>query len=205
MAKIHIRIYRIHDNDLFTVIEHYKFNFSGALYCALSAYCKKDIFIINLPEKREKPVQFKKHYLTRYLSLDEEKDIDILQMLSKIPPRMRNCFLKNILRLYLCVPYDAPGYYEIFRRSRRTANAARYKRTYRSSEKCPVKKEKEDNEERAVLNYDVNAVEENKKAEPVPLFKEQTSQEMLENKYPEPVESDEDQNITELFSAFLEH
>lgn len=164
MVKIHIRIYRSHDYDLIHILENYKFNFSKAVYCALSAYCKHDVFVIELPEKRNQPKKLRKNVVERTLYLNSESDKDIIQLFEDLPARSRNCFIKTILRIYLCVPYDKQGYYELFRRNRRTADAASFKRT-----------EKEAAEENGIKIHSVE------KAEPVPLLKNESWE-------PEPVE-----------------
>lgn len=128
MVRIHLRIYRAHDADLYEILEEYEFDFCKALYCSLSAYCQQDVFAIKLPQKREKKTEFHKAFLHRYLKLDPAKDAGILELISQVPPRRRNCFLKSILRLYLCIPcVDFPSSnYEFLRAGKRMANAAAF-------------------------------------------------------------------------------
>ncbi len=138
-----IRLYRIHDLDLITFIETHHFDLAKGVYSALTAFSKGEMFIINIPPKREEKLgDFKRTY-ARLLSLDTEKDAAAINLMSKIKNGYHNSFLKNILRLYLSYPIserflneendmkDFDKMFDIFRESRRTVNAGKESDTNR--------------------------------------------------------------------------
>lgn len=132
--RVTIRLYRIHDLDLITFIETHKLNFQKAMYCALTSFTNNELFLIEIPPRREKRKELNlKRVYTMALTLDEVKDKNAILILKKIKDGKRNNFLKNLLRLYLCNPMsenflvdeeDDEFFYEkftIFRNGRRIA------------------------------------------------------------------------------------
>lgn len=134
-TRITIRLYRAHDLDLITFTEIHKLDIQKAVYCALSSFVSGDLFLIEIPKLREEVQNLRRVYAF-ILTLDDERerDVKMLEVLSKINAGRRNNFLKNLLRLYLCNPMsedflvneeDAEFFYgkfEIFRKGRKIAN-----------------------------------------------------------------------------------
>jgi len=140
MGKRHytIRLYKFHDRDLFTFATDYHFNLTKAVYCALSAFTKGEVFVMKLPEKNGNAVTVTKKVYSRILSLDEEKDAEAVKLLDMIKSGYRNNFLKSLLRLYLCYPLSYSSLndptdigvfenmFETFKADRRLADAGSY-------------------------------------------------------------------------------
>lgn len=145
-TRITLRLYRAHDLDLITFTEMHELDIRKAVYCALSSFVSGELFLIEIPERREEVQNLRRVY-SLVLILDDEKEQDakMLEVLSKIESGRRNNFLKNLLRLYLCNPMsedflvnegDAEYFYEkfeIFRKGRKIADLSELK---------PVRKEK---------------------------------------------------------------
>lgn len=156
MAKTYeVKIYSIHDCDLYSIHMLYEFNFSKAIYCALNAFLKKQTVVIKMPPKRKRPIERRRFCATK-LILDEEKNAKLIQLLEGIQTGYRNNFIKNILRMYLQMPcteafFKAPEEYdktvELLKPlsdGKKVINAAgKRKGKGRASTRLPIRKEKE--------------------------------------------------------------
>ena len=142
MAKVRytMRFYRVHDLDIVTFIETHEFNISHAMYSALSAFSRGEVFVIRIPPRRKADLPQLRRVYSRALILDTEKDAKAISILSLIKPGYRNSFLKNLLRQYLCFPLseeflddqDTVSYFDelfsVFRENKRTADAGSIKK-----------------------------------------------------------------------------
>ncbi len=139
-----VRLYSGHDLDLISLFATHDFYLPKALYCVLSAFEKKEHFMIEIPERKAMyNVSNARRIYTRRLKLDEEKDAAVIEMLSKVKSGCRNNFLKMLLRQYLAIPLSAPEVktdldyvyfqerFDVLRSGRRTAKAAAFSRTKR--------------------------------------------------------------------------
>ena len=99
-----IKIHSPHDLDLCSFIETHEFDITKAIYCSLSALSKGEAFVTMLPPLRPEK-KLRKRTIIKQLILDEKKDKAIIELLEKIAPGYRNCFIKNVLRLYLAAPF----------------------------------------------------------------------------------------------------
>lgn len=143
VKRYSIRLYARHDIDLITFLCTHEFDFIKACYCALSAFIKGDVFIIDIPPKKPDRVLTNKTVF-KQLTLDEEMDGDIIELLEKIKPGYRNNFIKNILRLYLCNPISEEALidetdtsqfmnmFNIFKQNKRRAQAGKVKKRSKS-------------------------------------------------------------------------
>lgn len=106
MAKIRytVRLYRLHDLDLITFLETHEFSVIRGIYSSLSAFAKGELFVIEIPPRREKKLPALNRVYIKALTLDTEKDKEAVEVLSQIAPGYRNSFMKHLLRLYLCNP-----------------------------------------------------------------------------------------------------
>lgn len=98
-----IQLYTAHDLDLITFKNVYMVNTSKAIYCALKAFTRGEVFVIKPPEKRESYSAHRRKYRCT-LRLDVDKDKEEIELLSKVSRGYRNNFLKNLLRLYIRTP-----------------------------------------------------------------------------------------------------
>lgn len=98
-----VKIYSAHDCDLYSIHMLYRFNFPKAIYCSLNAFLKKQAVAIKMPERRKNAPARRKLYRTT-LILDDQKNAELVHLLDSIRQGYRNCFIKNILRLYLFSP-----------------------------------------------------------------------------------------------------
>lgn len=158
-VKIRLRFYLPHDMDLISLMITHEMDIVHAMYCSVKSFVKKESFAIKIPPLRNIPME-KKRVFHRNLSLDSEKDQDIIELLECIEPGYRNNFLKNILRLYLFCPgteaflrnpddmLKLESYYEVFRKDKRVADAAaihpKRKRTYFEKKIVPAMSAKEE-------------------------------------------------------------
>ena len=101
--KYTIRLYLKHDLDLISFCELHMVNLTKAVYCVLSAFAKGETFVITMPPKRQASLEKKRIYYKKIV-LDTETDQNAIQLLESIVPGYRNCFIKNLLRQYLCMP-----------------------------------------------------------------------------------------------------
>lgn len=134
-----IRLYKKHDLDLISFLDTHNMNFRKAVYCALTAFAKGDVFVIKIPPRVESPKPLRKKYDFRLL-LNPETDRAVIDMLDGIEDGYKNNFIKNILRMYLCTPVTSEFLkdpakidefetrFNMFKKGRRVADAARVKK-----------------------------------------------------------------------------
>ena len=103
VIKVRLRLYLPHDMDLISLMITHEMDIVKAMYCAISAFVKHDSFAIKIPPLRKVEMK-KQHVYHLNLTLDPERDKDVIELLECIEPGYRNNFLKNILRLYLFCP-----------------------------------------------------------------------------------------------------
>lgn len=132
-----IRLYRTHDHDLVTFIETHQFNLVRAVYSALTAFSKGEVFVISIPPERIDGNLVLNRVYSRLLTLDTNKDADAIAVMDKLKDGSKNNFLKNLLRLYLCNPMseqflkdtgDTDFFYqkfEIFRKGKKEVHAGK--------------------------------------------------------------------------------
>ena len=102
--SVTIKIYQLDDLDLYSFIVTHEFDVKKAIYCSLKALSRGEAFVTTLPPLKPAKIIHKKTIMKR-LVLDEKKDKAIIDLLEKIAPGYRNCFIKNVLRLYLAAPF----------------------------------------------------------------------------------------------------
>lgn len=165
MSKVRytMRFYRAHDLDLITFIETHEFNIMHAVYSALNAFVSGEVFVIEIPPRRQSTVEYQRVY-NRALFLDSERDKEAVELLSSVSPGYRNSFLKNLLRLYLCCPFSEEYFISgdgaekamemtsVFRTDRRVAQAGTIR-----------KKEKRKERKKAGTEFPAESEKENKK------------------------------------------
>ena len=180
MSKVRytMRFYRAHDLDLITFIETHEFNIMHAVYSALNAFVSGEVFVIEIPPRRQSTVEYQRVY-NRALFLDSERDKEAVELLSSVSPGYRNSFLKNLLRLYLCCPFSEEYFISndgaekamemtsVFRTDRRVAQAGTIRKKEKRKERkkagteFPAESEKENKKEK-------NSVPEKHKAVTIP-------------------------------------
>lgn len=138
IRRVTIRLHKRHDLDLITFMDTHQMDFKKAVYCALTAFAKGEVFIIKIPPRLEQPLHAKNTYMFT-LRLNRNTDAAVIQMIEDIENGYKNCFIKNLLRLYLCTPISVEflkdktkidSYeqrFRIFKRGKRIADAARVK------------------------------------------------------------------------------
>lgn len=149
-------MYKVHDLDLITYMMSYEFNIAHAAYCALKAFAKHDLFIIKTPPRAPVTIQMDdiKHVYRKTMTLYEDRDPEVIELLDMIKNGYKNNFIKNILRQYLCIPLTPSflrdpqdmdvfsEYFHIFRDGKREA-AAGLKKGRSKDRKAREKKEKD--------------------------------------------------------------
>ncbi len=164
MVRKIIRIYKVHDADLFWLIEQYEFNFPKAMYCALTGYLHSDNFLISLPPKREVPLNIRKKHIERNLILDDDKDAELIQFISNFPKGFTNIIMKNILRMYLCTPINRDWAIKsnlAIQGNRRRADAASYNKSRKKKDKKRTKKYTSELKQQVVKSDSTTVMEEN--------------------------------------------
>lgn len=156
MRTYTISMYKVHDLDLITYMMSYEFNIAHAAYCALKAFAKHDLFIIKTPPRAPVSIQMDdiKHVYRKTMTLYEDRDPEVIELLDMIKNGYKNNFIKNILRQYLCIPLTPSflrdpqdmdvfsEYFHIFREGKREA-AAGLKKGRSKDRKAREKKEKD--------------------------------------------------------------
>ena len=156
MRTYTISMYKVHDLDLITYMMSYEFNIAHAAYCALKAFAKHDLFIIKTPPRAPVSIQMDdiKHVYRKTMTLYEDRDPEVIELLDMIKNGYKNNFIKNILRQYLCIPLTPSflkdpqdmdvfsEYFHIFREGKREA-AAGLKKGRSKDRKTREKKEKD--------------------------------------------------------------
>lgn len=99
-----VRLYRVHDYDLISLMLMHNFDIRKAIYISLKNFCKSKRVVFRIPPQiYQKPEDLNWVYtLTVYI--DPEKDEDIVHLMNMIQSGCRNSFLKGLLRLYICDP-----------------------------------------------------------------------------------------------------
>lgn len=99
-----VRLYRVHDYDLISLMLMHNFDIRKAIYISLKNFCKSKRVVFRIPPQiYQKPEDLNWAYtLTVYI--DPEKDEDIVHLMNMIQSGCRNSFLKGLLRLYICDP-----------------------------------------------------------------------------------------------------
>ena len=174
------QLFARHDLDLLTFKNLYNVNLTKALYCSLKAFVKGEAFVIVIPEERGITPTFKRKYYGK-LRLHTEKDADVIEMIEKIAKGYRNCFFKNILRMYMRQPLtelfledpEDIGYFnnkiEILKDGVRRADAASMKARYKQG------KTFESNAFESNVKRKINIEPEDENKEDVPLSEEEAS------------------------------
>lgn len=101
---ISIRFYRMHDMDLLS-LEERGIKLTKALYVALSAFARDECVRLVLPP-RTNEIDFNRKSYHKVLILDKKEDAPLIDILDRFIKGGRTNFLKNLLRLYLFMPYD---------------------------------------------------------------------------------------------------
>lgn len=210
MKKYTIRFHKAHDLDIISIFEDYRFDIIKAIYCALTAFCNGDVFAIKIPEKREQSYHIKRRIYCRHLKLNEKKDVKAIALLDRISKGYRNNFLKNLLRMYLCMPvsfqfFENPedaemvmNMFAIFRRGRRLASAADINNYVNKKVRKPDKRKLKaltNSSGKGKTSKSDDATKE--KAEMISAFEEEVD---LGNVSPD---QNDDAELTDLFSEML--
>ncbi len=95
--KLVIRLYRWHDMDLIMLYRNKNFSFGSAVKASLKAYANGDPLYFLPPPPDSEPKDLPPNYRI-LVTLDEDKDADILTMLKKTKDRHMNAAIKSILR-----------------------------------------------------------------------------------------------------------
>lgn len=99
-----VRLYRVHDYDLISLMLMHNFDIRKAIYISLTNFCKSKRVVFRIPPQiYQKPEDMNWVY-TMTIYIDSEKDEDIVRLMNMIQPGCRNSFLKGLLRLYICDP-----------------------------------------------------------------------------------------------------
>lgn len=113
--NITLRLYRMHDLDLMMLKYHSNANFPLIITTTLRAFCKKELFVIDLSHLTDFSVPKELPYrASQIIRLDEEKDKDLISFLKSIKDGYQNSFIKNVVRLYLST-YLLAQYPETYR------------------------------------------------------------------------------------------
>lgn len=212
MAKktFRIKLYYPHDLDLISLMLTHEMNFTKAVYCALTAFCKGEVFALKIPPLRNTVLPKKRQY-NKDLNLYTEKDLDAIELLMKIAPGYRNNFLKNLLRLYIMHPAtesflqyqeEMPlfdDYFSIFRNGKKVADAATLKNKSKLSNKKKkteyLKSTKQDSEKQSRIPHETIPKEIGKNIQLIP----NNTDEIITDT----VTTEESENLTDLFAALL--
>ncbi len=97
-----IRLYRMHDLDLYLLYFTHNFMFYDATKEALRMYAAGDNGYISTPETLDPlPDMTSKGIIQLFLRLKDDKDADIINLINSVEPGLRNMFIKMTLRKYL--------------------------------------------------------------------------------------------------------
>lgn len=212
MAKktFRIKLYYPHDLDLISLMLTHEMNFTKAVYCALTAFCKGEVFALKIPPLRNVELPKKRQYI-KDLNLYTEKDLDAIELLMKITPGYRNNFLKNLLRLYIMHPATETflqyqeemalfdEYFSIFRNGKKVADAATLKSKSKASNRRKEKetsiKTKRDDEKQSHIQQETRSKETQNN---VPSVQNDTNEIITGI-----VAKEESEDLTDLFAALL--
>ena len=221
-VKQTIRLYKAHDLDLITFYETHQFNIIKAMYSALVSFSKKEHFVIEVPPQRLKQLNNVRRVYQKTLILDDEKDAEAINLLSKIAEGCRNNFLKNLLRLYLCNPISEEflinkkdedffnDMFSVFRKGRRIASAGKLNKRNKQYEKKSafnsLLEEKDKNNEKLVDKNERKMKEKN--VAPIKDISEHYEENKNEGAYESSDYMSEngeynDEDITDMFSQII--
>lgn len=226
IVRITLRLYRMHDLDIITFVETHKLDFRKAMYCALKAFSKGEVFVIDIPPKREEGSELDlRRVYSLMMYLDTERDKEVIEMLSKIKEGCRNNFMKNLLRLYLCHPMsevflnheEEDAYFAekfmIFKQGKRITDAGSEVKIRKSNKKLIGGKNTtdiEDSKKDEALRHehDKNNSEEKEMAEDnaMSIQKVQTFEQDAVNtdENDNMPDNDSDEDITAMFSSMID-
>lgn len=208
-----LRLYYPHDIDLLSFMETHDIDFSETAGDILRAFFNQEFFILN-PEPRTEPfIGTRKRICRRELILDEddEKDQKIISCLSAIKKGCINNFVKNLFRLYLCMPisrnelnWTKPEAEELF------ALLPTLKREDLQTSEEPLKSGPEESEDVELVTANAEDADlENARSSNAedPLDKTISSEEInkseQENKLEKSDEQNDDSFLTDLFSSLI--
>ncbi len=203
IIKVRLRLYMPHDMDLISLMTTHEMDIVKAMYCAITAFVKRDSFAIKIPPLRQTEMK-KQHMYHCNLSLDTEKDKEVIELLECIESGYRNNFLKNVLRLYLFCPAteafftdsekmkEMEVYYRTFTEGKRYADAAAIISKKRNIEKRPLEK-KTPKEESKIIKKEIQVSQEHI---------EEPEEEIMEESY-EDTTLDDMEDLTDLFTGLL--
>lgn len=106
MSKVRytVRFYRQHDYDLLSFSMQYRVDLIQILYSSLKAYCKGESFTVKIPERQETLMPSLRRVYIKALILDDTKDKEAVDLLTRIKEGYRNNFFRTLLRIYICYP-----------------------------------------------------------------------------------------------------
>lgn len=101
--KIRVRLYHCHDIDLVSLYREGRISIPRTVKYTLNAFAQKRYVLLETNDKIiERPA--KKVYMFNVV-LDEEKDKNAIELLSRIEKGYHNNFIKQLLRTYLCFTF----------------------------------------------------------------------------------------------------
>lgn len=104
MKPYTIRLYRVHDYDLLSLMLLHNFDLRKAMYISLKNFCAgKNIVFETPPEQYPLPPKMCSE-VRIYVRIDASEDPEIIELLSKVRDGSRNAFIKGLLRLCICNP-----------------------------------------------------------------------------------------------------
>ncbi|MBQ6391873.1 MAG: hypothetical protein IJH60_00010 [Eubacterium sp.] len=98
-----VRLYVTHDMDLVSLYLR-GYHLSLAIHEALTALCEGRVFRYRLTDN-DGPEKNGDRVISLKVRFDRESEA--VSLLERLPPRNKNMFLKNVLRLYLLRPYES--------------------------------------------------------------------------------------------------
>lgn len=98
MKKITMRLHKIHDLDLISLYKNPEYSLEDILITALRAFIHNEPVYFYVPSLYPMNLSVIPNSIMLHLSLDEEKDEDIIEFLSHVKEGYRNSFLKNMVR-----------------------------------------------------------------------------------------------------------
>lgn len=98
LKKITMRLHKIHDLDLISLYKNPEYSLEDILITALRAFIHNEPVYFYVPSLYPMNLSVIPNSIMLHLSLDEEKDEDIIEFLSHVKEGYRNSFLKNMVR-----------------------------------------------------------------------------------------------------------
>ena len=101
-----LRLYRMHDADLMMLYRASNVSFVKMVKQILNSYANGSVYQIDVSKTwLNKELKDLPYTSMCRLSLHEEKDIKVIQLLNQITDGYKNSFIKQVIRLYLS-PYS---------------------------------------------------------------------------------------------------